>query len=161
MHALAANSHKHSKLNISTTMDSIEKALSDLASQEKPNYATTAKKYGVAASTLSRRHRKITMSRDDATATFKSLLTPQQEQVLIEYINKLSVFSFPPTVLMIRNFAFKICKNMPGSNWPIRFIKRHNKVLDSRFLKGFDLSRKKADSPEAYKRYFKMVYTRI
>jgi hypothetical protein len=138
-------------------MRPIDKALNDLASQDKPNYAATADKYGVHRSTLSRRHRKITTSREIATANFKSLLTPQQEKELVEYINKLSVFGLPPVISMVRNFAYDICKKMPGKNWPTRFIEKHRAILDSGFLKGFDLSRKKADSPEAYRRYFNLV----
>ncbi|PVH90299.1 hypothetical protein DM02DRAFT_470792, partial [Periconia macrospinosa] len=76
-------------------MRPIDKALNDLASQDKPDYASIADKYGVHRSTLSRRHRKITTSREIATANFKSLLTPQQEKELVEYINKLSVFGLP------------------------------------------------------------------
>ena len=60
-------------------------------------------------------------------------------------------------VSMIRNFAFNISKKMPGKNWPTCFISKYSSKLGSGFLKGFDLSRKKADSPEAYRRYFKLV----
>ena len=161
MHAPQNISHTLSKLNISATMKPIDKALDDLASQDKPNYAATAEKYGVHRSTLSRRHRKITTSREIATANFKSLLTPQQEKELVEYINKLSVFGLPPVVSMVRNFAYDIGKKTPGKNWPTRFIERHRIILDSGFLKGFNLSRKKADSLEVYRRYFKLVYIRI
>ena len=96
-------------------------------------------------------------SRAVNVANTKSLLTPQQEKELVDYINKLSVFGLPPVVLMIRNFAFNISKKTPGKNWPTRFISKYSSKLDSGFLKGFDLSRKKADSLEAYRRYFKLV----
>ena len=139
-------------------MQAIDKALKDLASQESPNYGATARKYGIDRTTLSRRHRGLARSRAVNVANTKSLLTPQQEKELVDYINKLSVFGLPPVISMIRNFTFDISKKTPGKNWPTRFISKYSSKLDSGFLIGFDLSRKKADSPEVYRRYFKLVY---
>jgi len=62
---------------------------------------------------------------------------------------------------MIRNFAFNISKKIPGKNWPTRFISKYSSKLDSGFLKGFDLSQKKANSLEAYRRYFKLLFEKI
>ena len=91
----------------------------------------------------------------------KSLLTPQQEKEFVDYINKLLVFGLPPVVLMIWNFVFNISKKTPGKNWPTRFISKYSSKLDSGFLKGFNLSRKKANFLEVYRRYFKLVYSLI
>ena len=121
-------------------MQAIDKALKDLASQESPNYGATARKYGIDRTTLSRRHRGLARSRAVNVANTKSLLTPQQEKELVDYINKLSVFGLPPVVSMIRNFAFNISKKTPGKNWPTRFISKYSSKLDSGFLKGFNLS---------------------
>ena len=43
-------------------MQAIDKALKDLASQESPNYGTTARKYNINRTTLSRRHRGLARS---------------------------------------------------------------------------------------------------
>ena len=75
--------------------------LKDLASQESPNYSATARKYGIDCTTLSRRHRGLARSRAVNVANTKSLLTPQQEKELVDYINKLLVFGLPPVVLII------------------------------------------------------------
>ncbi|KAF2187566.1 hypothetical protein K469DRAFT_770701 [Zopfia rhizophila CBS 207.26] len=45
-------------------MDPIEAALADLESQNLPYYSDTARKYNVGRSTLSRRHRGPTVSRE-------------------------------------------------------------------------------------------------
>ena len=121
-------------------MQAIDKALKDLASQESPNYGATARKYGIDRTTLSRRHRGLARSRAVNVANTKSLLTPQQEKELVDYINKLSVFGLPPVVSMIRNFAFDISKKTPGKNWPTRFISKYSLKLNFGFLKGFNLS---------------------
>jgi hypothetical protein len=47
---------------------------------------------------------------------------------------------------------------MPSKNWPHRWLKRHDDVLDSDYLKGFDLDRKKADSFWQYQAYFDLVF---
>ena len=139
-------------------MQAIDKALKDLASQESPNYGATARKYGINRTTLSRRHRGLARSWAVNVANTKSLLTPQQEKELVDYINKLSVFGLPSVVSMIRNFAFNISKKTPGKNWPTRFISKYSLKLDSDFLKGFNLNQKKANFLEVYRRYFKLVY---
>ena len=89
-------------------MQAIDKVLKDLASQESPNYGTTIKKYSINRTTLLRRHRGLVRSWVVNMVNTKSLLTPQQEKELVDYINKLSVFGLPPVVSMIRNFAFEI-----------------------------------------------------
>jgi hypothetical protein len=45
--------------------DRIELAIADLESEESLNYAGIAKKWNVDRSTLSRRHRSVTGSKDD------------------------------------------------------------------------------------------------
>ena len=56
-------------------MQAINKALKDLASQESPNYSTTARKYGIDRTTLLRRHRGLVRSWVVNVANTKSLLT--------------------------------------------------------------------------------------
>ena len=82
-------------------MQAIDKALKDLASQESPNYGATARKYGIDRTTLSRWYRGLARSWAVNVANTKSLLTPQQEKELVDYINKLLVFGLPPVVLII------------------------------------------------------------
>jgi Tc5 transposase DNA-binding domain len=64
----------------------------------------------------------------------KSLLTDAQEQALISHIKRLTERGIPPTPSMVRNFATDIGKVRPGKNWVYKFVKRHAKDLDSRYL---------------------------
>ena len=88
-------------------MSPIELAIEDLNSQEVPHIAETAEKYGVKRSTLLRRWRGKTVSREDYREN-KSLLNNQQQKALITEINRLSAFGTPPTVAMVRVFAFNL-----------------------------------------------------
>ena len=88
-------------------MSPIELAIKDLNSQEVPYIAETAEKYRVKRSTLSRRWRGKTVSREDYREN-KSLLNNQQQEALITEINRLSAFGTPPTVAIVRVFAFNL-----------------------------------------------------
>ena len=75
----------------------LESAITDLKSQSRVNYAATAKKWQVDRTTLSRRYKGQTGTREDATSYIHRQLTNIQEEVLITYINKLSDQGLPPT----------------------------------------------------------------
>jgi hypothetical protein len=126
-------------INNSINMHPIELAIDDLNSQEVPRVRATAKQYGVDPSTLSRRWRGKTESREDYREN-KSLLNKQQQQTLINEINRLSAFGTPPTVAMVRVFGFNLAGIWPGIHWAERFVKSHQTELASVYLKGFDIS---------------------
>jgi len=131
-------------------------ALADLALQDSPNYAETAKKFNVDRSTLSRRHRGKTASVKAGRQT-TSILSNQEEITLIDYISKLTERGIPPTNAIIRVFAFNISGKQPGKNWLYRFVQAHQDKLQSKFLQGADLDRKKADNAYQYQLYFDLV----
>jgi len=126
-------------------MDSINVALAALELQDPPNYTWTAKEFNVNRTTLSRRHRQITRSREDATE-MKSLLSIQQERTLLGYINLLTKRGLPPTPQMVRNFAFEISRITPGKNWVLWFIERYKDKIKSSYLTPADIARKRADN---------------
>ena len=68
----------------------IEAALANLESQDVPNFAVTARNHGVNWITLARRWRREQGTREEATANSRLLLNPQQEEVLVQYILKLT-----------------------------------------------------------------------
>jgi transposase-like protein len=138
-------------------MEALEAALASIALSDSVNYAQTAREYGVDPNTLRRRHKGQQVSRHRAAFESKSLLTIAQEQVLISHIKRLTERGIPPTPQMVRNFAAEIGKERPGKSWAYEFVKRHEKVLDSRYLKGFDLNRMHADRLESYQAFFKLV----
>ena len=139
------------------TTDRIEEALAALALQDAPNYKRTAKEYGVCRTVLSRRHKGLCKSIQEARE-FQQLLSSQQQITLINYINELSEAGIPPTPAMVRVFAFEIYQKWPGNHWAERFVKTHQNILKSAYLQGFDLKRKRADNYYMIKKYFDLVY---
>ena len=95
-------------------MEPIELALKDLRLQDKPNVSTTADKYNVNRSTLSRRFNKQTNPTKMATQK-SQLLHPQQEKDLVIFINKKTEQGVPPTTAMVRNCAEQLAKKRPGN----------------------------------------------
>ena len=137
-------------------MSAIELALNDLESQKSPNFKQTAKKYGVQRTTLARRFKGLTAS-TAVKNELQSLLSNEQQRALINEINRLSALGTPPTVHMVRVFASDITGKLPGIHWAGRFCKQHHQEITSIYLKGFDISRKKADSWHELKKYFDLV----
>ena len=76
--------------------------------------------FGVDRTTLTRR---FNLSRQDARFHSQSLLT-KQEKDLVSYINILAGRGLPPTIPMVRNFAFEMSKTMPEKNWVYKFVQR-------------------------------------
>ncbi|KAF2827131.1 hypothetical protein CC86DRAFT_266837, partial [Ophiobolus disseminans] len=94
-------------------MAPIDDAIADLESQEPGERSTLkaiAEKYGVNRSTLGRRWRGVTSSKQDGYAA-QQKLSPQQEQALVRYVGDLTARGLPPTRAMIRNFACNISKS--------------------------------------------------
>lgn len=138
------------------TTDRIEEALAALELQELPNYNRIAEEYGVDRTRLSRRHRGICTSIQEARE-FQRLLSTQQETALVNHINRLSEAGIPPTPSMVRVFAFEISQKWPGNHWVARFVEAHKDTLKSAYLYGFDLKRKRADNYYMIKKYFDLV----
>jgi AraC-like DNA-binding protein len=86
----------------------IQEAIDDLESQDRPNIAATAKRWGVTRETLSKCFQGETGSNRDATSYARRQLTDTQEQTLIKHINKLSDQGLPPTPQIVKNIAEEI-----------------------------------------------------
>jgi hypothetical protein len=135
-------------------------AIEALEPSEKLIYAQIARKYGVAVSTLSQRHRGVSSSRA-IKAQNQQALHPQQEQELLRYIERLTRQGLPPTRPMIRRFASSIARKELGVHWVDRYIERHQVDLISRWATGIDRSRHQADSGLKYKLYFDLLIDKI
>ena len=116
----------------------IEEALNTLDRQLIPNYAATAKEFGLERTTLMRRHQGQTISRAEATSLYHKLLTDTQEEALISQINKLTARSIPPTTSMVRNFAEEMIGREVNKNWTAGFVERHSDRLKSLYLRNID-----------------------
>jgi hypothetical protein len=144
-------------------MDPIEAALAAIESLEpgeKPNYTQIAQAYGVVRSTLTRRHQRISASRD-VKAQNQQVLHPQQELELLRYIERLTRQGLPPTRPMIRRFASDIAKKELGKGWVDRYIERHQVNLVSRWATGIDRLRHQADSQSKYSLYFELLRSKL
>jgi transcriptional regulator with XRE-family HTH domain len=97
-------------------MAPIDEAIEDLKSREEGEQFSLreiADKYGVQRSTLGRRWRGVTRSKEDRYAN-QQALSPQQEMELVRYIETLTKRGLPPTREMIRNFSSTVAKRQLG-----------------------------------------------
>ena len=75
----------------------MQAALVDLDTQSQPDYSTTAKKYSLYRTTLSRHYRGVIRSRDTFLSETTRYLTNEQEAVLVKHINRITDRGMPPT----------------------------------------------------------------
>ncbi|KAF2837490.1 DDE-domain-containing protein [Patellaria atrata CBS 101060] len=124
-------------------MTPIEAALESLKLQDIPNITQTAKEYNCDRTTLSRRFRNVTVSREVAIENFK-LMTEAQSKTPIKYINRLTDPSH-------------IVGKRPGNSWVTRWYRRYGDQLKSGYLSPIDLARHKVDQGPFYKLYFELL----
>jgi hypothetical protein len=137
-------------------MAPIDDALDAIAGVENPCYTQVASEFGVNRKTLTRRHKGITVSSEKYHQSTQ-FLSRKQTKFLINYIKNLTTQGLPPVPEMVRKFAFDLTGKYPGKNWASEFLKRHEHECQSRYLRGFDLARKKADNYYHYRLYFELV----
>ena len=137
--------------------DRIELTVADLESQESLNYTQTAKKWDIDRSTLSRRHRGITGSKQDQYSYTLKALTDKQENVLVRYINNLSARDLSPISQIVRNLAKELAGKDIDPNWVARFVKRKKGLLTSIYLAPINHQRKVSDNSHHYEHFFANV----
>ena len=94
----------------------IQAALDNLRSQERVNFAATARRWEVERTTLARRFRGIQGIIEDANSYVRQQLSSTQEEALITYVNKLNDRGFPPTPQILKNIAESIVYTTLGVN---------------------------------------------
>jgi hypothetical protein len=135
----------------------IQEAIADLESQSHVNYAATVRKWGVERTTLAKRHKGQTGTREDATSDVHRRLTDVQEQVLITHINKLSDRGLPLTLQIVKNIAEEIVRKELSPNQVSQFIQRHQDQLKSVYLRAIDNKRKITDNSHHFQHFFNTV----
>jgi Tc5 transposase DNA-binding domain len=135
----------------------MQAAISDLESQDRTNFAATAKRWDLERTTLAKRYRGQTGTREDAASYTHRKLSDIQEAVLIKHINKLSDRGLPPTPQLVKNIAEEIIHAELGPNWVSRFCKRHQAQLKSVYLRSIDHKRKIADNSVHFQHFFETV----
>jgi hypothetical protein len=141
-------------------MDPMELAVGAMEGQsegEQLSYTKIAEKYNVSRHTLARRCKGI-QAPIQAKNLNQQRLNPQQEQELIQHIERLTERGLPPTREMIKRFASGIAQDPVGKGWVTRFINKHHDQLISRWTSGMDYVRHQADSEAKYKLYFDLLY---
>jgi hypothetical protein len=95
----------------------IAKALADLSKQTKPNFLQTAKKCQVNRTTLQRRFNGTQVSVGEFHSESIKCLTNAQEDEVINFINKLTDCSMPPTSQIVKNVAEEVYNGVVSKNW--------------------------------------------
>jgi hypothetical protein len=126
------------------------------ASRDEIPWSKIAEKHGVVRSTLTRKWRGETRSRE-AESIARQKLTPQQEEELVQYIEELTARHIPPTREMIQNFASSVAQEPVSESWVTRFINKYNIHLISQYSTGMDANRHNADSYVKYELYFNLL----
>jgi hypothetical protein len=108
MHAFSKIQSPYSIMDNVSHNDRIELAIADLESQAQPNFAITARKYNLKRTTLSRRFKGETGSKENAVSYALKAFTNVEKDVLVRYINNLNARRLPPTSQIIKNLAEEI-----------------------------------------------------
>jgi hypothetical protein len=137
--------------------DAIAKAISDLKSGKAATIQAAADLHGLDRSTLSRRYNGKTIDRVESNILHHQLLSPTQEDGLIDYINKLNDRGLPPTPQMLENFVVEIVGHPIRKNWTTEFIRRHSERIKSQYLKGIDRARQIAESAVHFTDFYARV----
>lgn len=136
----------------------LELAIADLESQDKPSYRATAKKYGVSDVTLRRRFLGTQTSPATASSLYRQRLSAAQETALVAQINRLTDRGIPPTSQMVKNMAEEMIQDTLGKNWTGEFVRRHQKVLKSMYLRNMDKQRINAEYLPVLAYFFELVF---
>jgi hypothetical protein len=144
-------------------MDPILDAIAAIDAQEPGDkflYRAAEKLFGVSKDTLQQRHQGK-MRSNAMVAEDRKLLSPQQEIQPMQYIEKLTGRSIPPTQSIIKNYAVAVGKWEPGDAWVTRFLQQNKDHLTSKWSNNMDRNRHHADTEASYCDYFKVLQAKI
>ncbi|KAM5441572.1 hypothetical protein MferCBS31731_003252 [Microsporum ferrugineum] len=112
----------------------IAAAIEDLESQEKPNYARTARKWNVDRGTLARRYSRKTNSDRGAASKYRKKLTNEQEEALLQNIETMANMGVYCTPQIVTNLVLELTKEPVSISWVTRFCKRYKDRITSPYL---------------------------
>ncbi|KAF1964427.1 hypothetical protein BU23DRAFT_604805 [Bimuria novae-zelandiae CBS 107.79] len=144
-------------------MAPIDDAIAAYNAQEpgkKLSYGQFAKMFSVSVTTLRRRQQGSQQSRTTKDLNQRAL-SPQQEQALLQHIDKLTERRLPPTREMMRNFASVIAHQEISESWVSRFLHRNNDRIVLKWSKAMDAVRHHADSYLKYRLYFNLLHEKM
>lgn len=129
--------------------------------KETVSIQATAKKFGVAYSTLEERTKgAISRQKKDAG---QQKLSPQEEAQIVKQVEELCAWGWPPLVSEVRRMAMELLQEKGEKpfihiNWPQDFLTR-NPTLRTRFVPPLDKERQKAACENQIRRYFELYRT--
>jgi len=135
----------------------LDTALAELGKLDTQNFAAAAKKHRVDRTTLSRRFRGVTRSRQEAVSISKKLLTNSQEEVIINFINRQASRGLYLTSRLLKSMVEHFLGREINKNWPGDFLRRYTTEIKGVYLSGFDKSRHAAESAANTKHFFENV----
>lgn len=135
----------------------LELALADLRRQIKPNFQGTANLYNVDRTTLRRRFLGHQQSMLDSRSETSRRLSNSKEKVLIDFINRLTEHSLPPTSQIVKNVAEELCNMSVGKNWVGQFTHRHSGQLHAGYLRSIDSKRLNAENETLMQKFYDQV----
>jgi hypothetical protein len=142
---------------MSTNEDRIQAALMDCQLTEDPDFTEIASKHLVDRTTLSRRFNGTQRSYFESRSESIQCLNNHQEDILIDFINRLTIRSLPPTSQIVKNVVEELCNRHVGKNWVGQFTKRHSNQLHSGYLRSIDNKRLNAENLTL----MEMFYTQV
>jgi hypothetical protein len=135
----------------------LEAAIKEVNTLDKPNYSALAIKWDVHRSTLSRRHRGVTVSRTEATSIYHKLLTDAQEELLLQDIETLGKAGLYLTPRIIQNTVEGLVQHEIGDTWVYSFLNRYQDRIASVYIGGYDQDRKVADNADNITQFYAHV----
>ena len=135
----------------------IQSAIQAFHNKEAPSLLAAAHQQGIEKkySTIYRHETGKTMSCSEARAK-QQLLTPAQEDALLEWIQFLGVTGRPLSKHTICPYVYDLCGRYLLSKWLMQFLKRHSDIK-LRWPSGLDLKRAQAFNYTAVKDFFEML----
>ena len=95
----------------------MESALAEMNAELNPNESAIARKWKVDRTNLKKRFLGQTTSRATYLSERRQCLTNEQEERLVDQINRLTDRGMPPTSQMVKNFAEEVIGRPVGKNW--------------------------------------------
>ena len=126
---------------------------------EFQSYRAAARAYDVPRDTLQRRIAGIQSRRD--TTPKNRLLTPTEEQCLIQQILSMDQRGIPPTIAAVGVMAGLLARQRGqsitvGKNWARSFVNRHE-ALKSKYNRKYDYQRAKCEDLDLIRAWFQRI----
>jgi hypothetical protein len=135
----------------------MELALQDLRQQDMPNIKATAHLYSLDRTTLSQRFNGKQQSMSESCSDTSKRLSNAQEAILIDFINRLTWTSLPPTSQIVKNVVQELCNITVGKNWVGEFTHCYSNVLHSGYLCSIDNKRLNAENEVLIQIFYNQV----